>query len=491
MDHVCALLDRLSDRVPDRAALVGTDGTVRTFRQLRDAAAGVSARLDALGLAPTAHVLLLVPVGISLYEQLLGILWGGRTAVLADPSADLPRLDVALAGVGLDAFIGTRKAHLLRLRLRALRGLALYGCPDPLWPIARSVAPAGRGERRSPLGEEPALITFTTGTTGVPKAMGRSHAFLLAQHHVLAGHMGLQPDDVDLPTLPVFLLNSLAVGATCVLPDGDLRDVSAFEPARLTAQVRRHGVTTSSGSPAFFAPWARWLVANGQTLDGMRRLFVGGARVPEDVLKDMVVAFPGASVEVLYGSTEAEPMASIPASEALSLDGEGVCVGAVVPGVDVRLVDPETDDAVPDGTAGEIRVAGPNVNGGYYKNPQADAENKVRRDGRVWHCTGDVAWRDEQGRLWLVGRVSNAVGGRYPFPTEAAAERVSGVQRAALVEVAGQAVLAFVGDATPEDIREATGVTDVRRVGVIPVDPRHRAKVDRAALARLLTRGGE
>ena len=123
----------------------------------------------------------------------------------------------------------------------------------------------------------------------------------------------------------------------------------------------------------------------------------------------------------IYGSTEAEPIATLSAPEALELEGEGSCVGAPVPGITVRLVD------------GEVQVAGDHVNPGYYRDPSADTSQKVREDGRIWHRTGDVARQDEQGRLWLLGRVGEDVAGRWPFPTEAAAERIPGVTRAALV----------------------------------------------------------
>lgn len=490
--HIGERLDERAAADPDRVALVAPDGRSLSFGALRERAVRLSGRLDALGLAPAAHVLLLVPFGIGFYEALLGVFWGGRTAVLVDPSVPRARLDPALARVGLDALIGVPRAHLLRLRLRALRGLSLYASTRSLGPLARPIDGGAPGPLRHPPPGEPALITFTTGTTGIPKAMGRSHAFLLDQHHILAGHMGLSAEDVDLSTLPVFLLNSLAAGATCVLPDGDLRDVAGFDPARLSAQVRRHGVTSTSGSPAFFTPWVAALRAAGETLPTVRKLFVGGARVPAELLAGMQEVFPSARVTVLYGSTEAEPIASIDAREVLvetaarERAGDGACVGRPVPEVSVRLVDPDDGEDVADGEIDEVLVAGPNVNRGYYRDPSADAENK-RRDGDVvWHRTGDAAWRDRRGRLWLVGRVAHRVGGLYPFPVELRAEQVAGVRRAGLAELDGEPVVAFEGEASLDAVRAATGVDEVRRVAAVPVDPRHRAKIDRDALAALL-----
>ncbi len=492
--HIGALLAAHAARWPDKPAIVQPDGVVCTFGALARRAAAISGALDAWGVPPGGHVLLLLPIGVPLYEALLGVMWGGRTVVLVDPSADKRRLDQALARVGLDAFLGTPKAHLLRLLLASTRGLSAYAAPRGLGPFARRIdADGAPGPRRDPPDGEPALITFTTGTTGVPKAIGRSHAFLLAQHDVLAHHMGLGPDDVDLPTLPVFLLNSLAAGATCVLPDGDLRDVSALDPDRLLAQIARHGVTTTSGSPAYLERLAARIAARAPER-GLTKVFAGGARVRGDLLRRLAEAFPAARIEVVYGSTEAEPIAVIDAAEALAetvhREAEGACVGRPVPGIALRLIDPAHGGEVPAGQPGEVQVSGRHVNRGYYRDPDADAANKVRDGERVWHRTGDVAWADASGRLWLVGRVGEAVEGRWPFVVEARAEAVPGVARAALVAVDGVAVVAFVGEASEEAVREATAVDRAVRVDGLPVDPRHRAKIDRAALVRQLSATG-
>ncbi len=489
MQHICELLDDLATRLPDRPAIVAPNGEQRTFRELHERAAQVSGRLDSLGVG--RHVLLLIPVGIPLYEILLGVFWGGRTAVLVDPSLPQERLNAALECVGIDSFIAIPKGHLLRLKVSSLRGLDRYLSTRSLGPFARSIWGGKPGQRRLPDGDEPALLTFTTGTTGVPKAMGRGHGFLLAQHDLLAGHMGLSADDVDLPTLPVFLLNSLAVGATCVLPDGDLRDVAGLSPAVLTQQVRTHNVTTSSGSPGFFAPWVKWLLAQQQTLPELTKLFTGGARVPASLLRDMQTVFPSAKIEVLYGSTEAEPMASINAVTVLAetaqreLAGEGTCVGAPVPGLAVRLVDPDSGQDVSEGP-GEVWVSGDHVNQGYYNNADADHANKVNDGERVWHRTGDAAWRDESGRLWLVGRTSARVGALYSFPTETQVEALVGVDRAALIDLNGHAVLAFSGVADVVDVQPLVPDARVIHLKSMPVDPRHRAKIDRVVLRELL-----
>ncbi len=157
-----------------------------------------------------------------------------------------------------------------------------------------------------------------------------------------------------------------------------------------------------------------------------------------------------------------------------------------MPGLDVRIVDPDDGTELTGTAVGELLVAGEHVNRSYYRNPAADAENKVHDGDRVWHRTGDAAWQDEQARLWLVGRVSARVAGLYPFVVEAHAEQVAGVDRAALIAIGGAPVVAFEGTATESMVSDVCKVDRAVRVPRIPVDRRHRAKVDRHALRALL-----
>ncbi len=255
--------------------------------------------------------------------------------------------------------------------------------------------------------------------------------------------------------------------------------------------MRREGVTSASGSPAFFAPLARWLRERGEEVAGVRQLFLGGARVPARLVSELSRVFPNAALRVVYGSTEAEPIAVLDAREALDelmtaeREGRGALVGRPVPEIDLRIVDDE------------VQVSGAHVNRGYVNDPASDAENKLReRDPatgmeRVWHRTGDAGFLDAAGRLWLVGRVGDRVAGHWPLRVEGAAEGLPFVRRAGLGSVEEVAVVACELDAPPPDwadrVEAACGVPAVA-VDKVPVDPRHNAKIDRPALQALLAR---
>ncbi len=491
MQHLC----RLAADQPERLALIEPSGASMRFAELEARSAAIAGGLRQRGAEEGARILALAPMGISLYLALLAVFRAGCTAVLLDPSAPREKLRPLLGSLDLFGFIGSPKAQLLRLLHKELRGLRLYGCTGftPL-PAKRLRALEGPPLAPQP-SQAPALITFTTGSTGRPRAMARSHAFLDAQRKALTAHMDIGPDDVDLATLPVFLLNSLSAGATCVLADADLTRPASASPTRIAAQLLRWEVTLCSGSPAFFAPLAAHLRAADQQLPALRKLFVGGGRVPSALLEDLLAMAPSARVEVHYGSTEADPMATADAREVLALGGDGAgqgsCVGRAVPGIQLEIWQPGGSQALPTGEAGEVAVAGEHVNQGYFRDPEADARCKLRKDGRIWHRTGDLGRLDDQGRLWLLGRVGEAAGGALPLVAEGLAEGLDYVRRAGLGQRRGQPVLAveLAGDA-PEDwraqLQRLTGITSAVALASVPVDPRHNAKVDRPALNRLL-----
>lgn len=481
MDNLVELLQR-----GPRRAVVEPGGRTVTYGALADRVQALAGGLVDLGVRPRDRIVLLVPMGIDLYVSLLALFHVGATAVLVDPGGPVADKLARARPVGL---IGSGKAHLLRLTTPALRGLGLT-VSTGFTPLPHRRLDRLAGAPTAPDDSDPpALLTFTTGTTGAPKMMARSHRFLLAQHHALKGHMALGPDDVDLPTLPVFLLHSLAGGATCVIPDADLRRPEAVDPARVVAQIRREGVTSASGSPAFFAPLARWLRSRGETIDGVRQLFLGGARVPARLLWELARVFPQAALRVVYGSTEAEPIAVLDARAELDtlMDaeraGRGALVGRPVPEISLRVRDDE------------VQVAGAHVNPGYVDVPEADAAHKLREVDpatgavRVWHRTGDAGFLDDQDRLWLVGRVGDQVAGRWPLQVEGAAEGLPFVRRAGLAAVAGEPRVGCELDTPPPDwaaqVEAACGVPAVA-VDKVPVDPRHNAKIDRHALARVL-----
>jgi acyl-CoA synthetase (AMP-forming)/AMP-acid ligase II len=363
---------------------------------------------------------------------------------------------------------------------------------------------------------DPALLTFTSGSTGQPKAMVRSHAFLLAQHRVLERNFSSQPGGVSLTTLPIFVLADLASGMTSLIAAGDLRHPGRIEAAPVLAQIARYRPVRASASPAFWERIVAYCRARGCGLPHVSAVYAGGAPVFPRLLDELREIAPRAEVIAVYGSTEAEPIAHIarsaftPEDAPAMLAGRGLLVGTPVAEIALRIlrdswgapIGPYTaaefaGRCLPAGEPGEIVVSGAHVSGAYLDG-QGDEETKFSVDAALWHRTGDAGYLDASGRLWLLGRcaarIADERGALYPFAVEAALSAHPDVLRSAAVAIGGRRVLALeleglADNATQQKLASTVAwaqFDEVRALRQIPVDKRHNAKIDYPALYRLL-----
>lgn len=509
---------------PDAPAIVeGAPGRERTttFAGLAVASARIAAALAAAGLGPGEAALVFVPMGAKLYAVILALLRIGATAMMVDPSAGPRHIGRCCARARPRAFVAVPKAHLLRLAVPEIRAVPRKFTTHGWIPGAARLDP-GAGAREAPIApvavDAPALITFTSGSTGEPKAVVRSHGFLVEQHRVLARTLEDRPGERDLATLPVFLLANLASGITSVIAHADLRRPGRIDPVPVIEQIARQRVERMAASPAFLERLVERCEAEGGVLDGLKRVYVGGAPVFPGFVRRAQAVLPHGELVAVYGSTEAEPIAHVGAREiadddyAAMLAGRGLLAGAPVAEIEARVIanrwgtpiGPLTRAAfdaerLAPGTPGEIVVSGPHVVRGYLDG-RGDAETKFEVDGVRWHRTGDLGYFDARGRLWLLGRcaglVNDARGTLYPFAVECSALGVAGVRRAALAAGVGWRLLLVepmpngpVPD--PEALRHRLAWAELDRVVLveaIPMDPRHNAKVDYAALERVVRR---
>jgi acyl-CoA synthetase (AMP-forming)/AMP-acid ligase II len=481
----------LVNRLPrtNDAALIEHDRQL-TFAELHEAMERMADALYRDGLREGNTTLILQPMSIDLYVTLLAVWRLGAVAMFLDPSAGLRHVADCCALRPPHALLGTRRAMWLRCVSPSLRRI----------PIRRPITMrkhATRSPRQpdpSTGNETPALLTFTSGSTGRPKAAMRSHGFLLSQHNALASALQLHAGDVDLPTLPVFVLANLASGVTSIIPEADLRRPGFIDPAPVIAQIERYHPVSTTASPALLDRLADTALSGGKQLTSFRKIFTGGAPVFPSLLEKLARVAPHAAVVSVYGSTEAEPMAHATWEEIRGARGRGLLAGRPVPEVDLRVVtdrwgQPRTDAAaLPAGVPGEIVVAGDHVLPGYVDGV-GDAETKFDAGGKRWHRTGDAGLIDDQGRLWLLGRcavrISDTHGTIYPFEVECVARP----WRSALVSHRGQRTLVVEEADAVEELRQRLGWARIelfRVVHKIPMDNRHNAKVDYVALKRLL-----
>lgn len=460
------LADAAAD--PDRVAIIDGQGQSITFGTLARRSAGLAAAWTKSGLTKGDRVLVAMPVGIDLYVALAALWRIGAVTVFPEPALGLAGVRHAARVTAPRAFLSGGWYKILRWMVPELRRVEMR--------LSVAQAPSSDNDLMVPVDAgHPALISFTSGSTGAPKGIVRSHGFLAAQNASVASLLRPPPGGaVDLVAFPVFVVANLGLGVTSVLPNWNVRRHDRADPIQITRHIEAHGVTR-----ALLPPSVVEVLSRAPHPPRLQAIFTGGGPIFPDLMQRLAERMPTTRVIAVYGSTEAEPIAhlevnALTAEERMAMrEGAGLLAGRPVPEIAIRIED------------GEILVAGAHVNEGYL-DPSQDRSTKVRDGARIWHRTCDAGRIDAEGRLWLLGRHEARVGTLYPFAVEVAARTWPGVRQAALVGDGNRPLLAIEGhSAHREDWQRLAahmGPIEVRVVPAIPLDRRHRSKIDYAAL---------
>ena len=419
--------------------------------ELAGASAEVAGRLYAAGLRRGDRVLLCAPSGAGLVAAHAACLRMGLVVVPLNAALRRPEVlhvvtDASPRGAILDD--------------PEMRSWVLEAAPGAVVCTATVDLPGGTVPSLDDLsGDEPAMLGYTSGTTGAPKGAVLTHANLLAGAEALRRAWGWSRNDRLVLALPPFHMHGLGVGLHGTLHAGASAVLqTSFDPETVIDTVRDHGATLFFGVPTMYHRLAR--SERVADLRALRLAVSGSAPLPAD-LHRRLESLTGLRVLERYGMTETVMLVSNP----LDGDRRPGSVGFPLPGVQLRLQQPgespESDPEVPDGTPGEIWVRGPNVFSGYWRRPGAGP------DARGWFCTGDVGRRDADGYLYLEGRTGELIitAGFNVYPREVE-EQLADHPGLAEVAVAGRAdeergeiVTAFV---VPAAGRKAPSVADLR-----------------------------
>jgi long-chain acyl-CoA synthetase len=420
---------------PDDPALLGERG-VTSYAALAEAVGRLAASLVGRGVAPGDRVAIVAPNDEGFVVAYLAVLHVGGVAVALNPLAPGDELASELASVAPTLVLASAATESV---------LAATGVPTTVVDLdLLDDAPVPRVERDP---DDPAVLLFTSGTAGTPKAAILTHANLAANIDQVLRHPGLRVlrDDVMLGSLPfhhVFGLNvvlgvSLAAGGTVALE-------SRFDATEAATIVERHDVTVLAGVPTMYSHWLA-LDLPPETFRTVRLAVSGAAPLPAAVGAGFHDRF-GIVVHQGYGLTEASPIVTTTALT--DREPRPGSIGPPLPGVEVRIVDRDGADVL-DGDPGELWVRGPNVFPGYW-NDEAATARVLTAEG--WLRTGDVAVVEERGELRLVDRAKDLIivsgFNVYPVEVEDVLRRQPEVLDAAVVGEpsprTGEAVVAYV-----------------------------------------------
>ena len=306
-----------------------------------------------------------------------------------------------------------------------------------------------------------AAILYTSGTTGRSKGAMLSHANLGSNAVALRDAWRFTPKDVLLHALPIFHTHGLFVASNVILSAGaSMLFLSKFDPDEVFRLLPE--ATTMMGVPTFYVRLLQDERLNRESTRHMRLFVSGSAPLLEETHREWRERTGHAILE-RYGMTETNMNTSNP------YDGDRVpgSVGLPLPGVSLRITDPETGVALHEGDIGMIEVKGPNVFSGYWRMPEKNKE-EFRADG--YFITGDLGKVDERGYVYIVGRAKDLVisGGYnvYPKEIESEIDALSGVVESAVIGVPhkdfGEGVTAVVVPEKDAPCSEKTIMTALR-----------------------------
>lgn len=442
------------DDHPGEATALISRGKPTDYSTLREQVAGLRTGLVGLGLEPGERVAIISGNNRYFVVSYLATIGAGLVAVPLNPTNPVAALTHEIGNVSARAVIVGPAGR------AAVDALDRSTVPKLEFVIGAGFTPDGGlafedlmeldGKDPAPVVDrapsDVAVMIFTSGTAGSPKAAMLTHGNLYANiRQIIAAAEGDQtPDDVVFGVLPlfhIFGLNvvlgvSLFVGSTVLL-------IERFDPMSGLEALEKHGVTIVMGPPTMWAAWAGVPGVDPSVMSTVRIAVSGAAKLPVEVAQAVEAKF-GVALEEGYGLTEAAPVVT----SARGLDAPAGSIGVPVPGLELRIVDADGDDVLV-GDAGEVWVRGPNVFAGYWNDEETSA-SVVDADG--WLHTGDMGVVDDDGFVYLVDRVKDLiiVSGFNVFPAEVEAVLADhpGIESSAVVGVphpyTGEAIKAYV-----------------------------------------------
>lgn len=493
------LLNVAAARWPTKVALTSSSCNL-TYSQLARSAAEVSGWLGRQGVEMGDRIVCVGANTVSMVAAIFGVLAKGAAVVPLHPQTPSPAAQVLIR----DA---EPKALCVDESLRLAFTDANFA-PMLILPAEGVLQDLGgdKHHHETPAQLDPesiALLLYTSGSTGVPRAVVCPHANVQFVTHAIGEVLGYRSEDVVLSAIPFSfdyglyqLFLAFDVGATIVLAP----DISSVH--LVPKLLADHNISVFPGNPGIFALLSRSRLLERLSLPKLRLITSTGEAFPETQIRWLEGLLPHCRVVPMYGLTECKRVSILPPS----LDGRRAgTVGLPLPGTDVRIVDEKGSD-VPAGKTGELVVRGPHVMAGYWR-AQEDTTDRFRVDPHgsreLW--THDLFWRDDDGFLYFVDRsrsVMKSLGHRVsPAEVENILLHAPGVVEVAVVGVPdprrGEAIVAFV----VADGREVIAELEERcRLHLVPAArpvrfivtpnllPRTRhGKIDRGVLRASLT----
>ena len=299
-------------------------------------------------------------------------------------------------------------------------GFSMNGCLTWEQMLSRSsLVPREEVRRRaskvSP--DDVCNMQYTSGTTGFPKGVMLTHRNIVNNGKTIGDRMDLSTADRMLIQVPMFHCFGMVLSMTSMMTHGGtLCPIPYFSPKSALACINDEKITCFNGVPTMFIAMFGHPDFEKTDFSYMRTGIMAGANCPADLMRRASVEMNMREIISVYGQTEASPGCTMGEVNE-DLDHRVETVGSAFPGVECKIIDPETGDELPDGESGEFIARGFNIMKGYYKMPEATAQ-AIDKDG--WLHSGDICMRTPDGYYKVTGRLKDMIirGGENLYPRE-------------------------------------------------------------------------
>jgi len=327
---------------------------------------------------------------------------------------------------------GTKNGEVSSERLPMLRYMSLVGAPptgileQEGWrpTLFREMVAGGAQVSEEALRErqasvkplDPAMIQYTSGTTGFPKGAILNHHGIVNIGMVFSEQWGSRQDDHGCTAMPFFHVGGCVLAVLASIYAGStLHPLIAFDPLKTLQVLSTERCTTFGGVPTMLLAILQHPEFSKYDLSSLRTVVSGGSPVPIYVM-EQVKERMGADVAIVFGQTESHAAITLTLKDD-SFELKSSTVGVPFPHTEVKIINPATGETVACGERGELCCRGFLVMRGYYKMPEKTAETI---DSEGWLHTGDLATMNTHGYINIVGRLKEMIirGGENVFPRE-------------------------------------------------------------------------
>ena len=512
------IIDKIKDlrkQYPDNTALFDLKtGNKITFTQIDTKSDEICSYLIQKGFEKGNKIVVFVPIGIEFYLILTAIFKMGLQAVFIDPYAGIEHINKCCEMISPDGIIGSGKTLLKGFFLKGIRKIGKKINYIKMMEHSEKLSIYEKNKNQKKIqnekidGNTPALISFTSGSTGFPKIIMRTHEFLLGQHNVLEKNLKFEKETAVYSSFPIFLLSHMATGTTTFIPDLNWRKPVESDFGNIVKQITENNIQNIILPPAIFENIGKFCKDEKIMLENVQKVYTGGAPVFYSLMKKIKEVFTNAKIIALYGASEAEPISVLNFEDITEEDienmknGDGLLAGKIVNEIELKIEELEKtpeknkilkDNNIEDFSAlkGEILVKGENVVNGYL--------NVEKKPNEKWHRTGDMGYINKKGQLILLGRVKGRIqieeNIHYPFTVETAFSFCKNLKKSVLTSKNNK--LYLIVERNPKykgNLSEDSEINELKEKfrifkiieTEIPMDKRHNSKTDYKKLEEIV-----